>query len=238
LLIPVNQVEAFKANLAQLPFDARVDFKRINAQLRQSQPRRESVKTAELRSDEPRIVTRHYKIKPGETLASIANRTHTTIQAIRKANHLAGTTIRSNMLIKIPGQKTVNTAVMMAKAPRSAYAGSQFYTVKKGDTFWNIAQRFSISPKNIAEWNKITLKTALVPGRKLTIKALSPQLASASPVRLIRYTVNKGDTLMQISRKFNIPVSELRKSNADVLVKGLQPGQKLKVLLDSPHPST
>lgn len=239
LLIPVNQVQAFKTNLAQLPFEDRVDLKRYNeeryAQIRRE---RESDKSTELRLDGPRITTRQYKIKPGETLASIANRAHTTISSLRQVNHLTGSVIRSNMLIKIPTQKKLTNPTLIAATSKSKSSNSQFYTVKKGDTFWNIAQRFSVTSKNIADWNKITLKTALVPGRKLTIKAVSPQLASTSSIRLIRYTVNKGDTLMQISRKFNVPVTDLKKSNADVLVKGLQPGQKLKVLVDNGQPST
>ncbi|NOT11762.1 MAG: LysM peptidoglycan-binding domain-containing protein [Methylococcaceae bacterium] len=236
LLIPVNQVQAFKSNLAQLPFEDRVDLSRLNEKLR-AQTHREPEKTAELRSSPPRIATRPYKVKPGETLASIASRTHTTISSIRHANHLPGTTIRSNMLINIPSQKPV-APVMTAETSKSKSSNSQFYTVKAGDTFWKIAQRFSVSSKNIAEWNKISLKTALVPGRKLTIRAISPQLASTSPIRLIHYNVNKGDTLMQISRRFNVPVTELRKSNADTLVKGLQPGQKLKILIANNQPST
>ncbi len=237
LLIPVNQVQAFKTNLAQLPFEDRVDLKRYKEE-RSSQSRHDSEKTTEVRLDESRIVTRQYKIKSGETLASIANRAHTTINSIRQANHLTGTTIRSNMLIKIPSQKNSVNPTLIAETSKSKSSNSQIYTVKKGDTFWNIAQRFSVTGKNIADWNKITLKTALVPGRLLTIKTIGQQLASTSSVRLIRYTVNKGDTLMQISRKFNVPVTDLRKSNTDVLIKGLQPGQKLKVLVDNSQPST
>jgi membrane-bound lytic murein transglycosylase D len=142
------------------------------------------------------------------------------------------------MLIKIPLQKNSVNLPLIAESSKTKSSNNQIYTVKKGDTFWNIAQRFSVSTKNIADWNRITVKTALVPGRTLTIKPVGQQLASASSIRLIRYTVNKGDTLMQISRKFNVPVTDIRKSNADVLAKGLQPGQKLKVLVDNSQPST
>jgi len=238
LLIPVNQVQAFKRNLALLPFEARVDLKRYYNEDRYAQARHESEKIPEPRHDQSRVEASQYKIKSGETLASIANRTRTTIHSIRQANHLVGTTIRSDMLIKIPTHRqSVNPQLIAATAKNKSF-NSQFYTVKKGDTFYNIAQRFSVSTKNIADWNKITLKTALVPGRKLTIKSVGPQLASASSVRLIQYTVNKGDTLMQISRKFNLPVTDLRKTNANTLVRGLQPGQKLKILIDNSQPAT
>jgi membrane-bound lytic murein transglycosylase D len=238
LLIPVNQVQAFKANLAQLPFEDRVNLRRFNEDLRTAAHREPAEKNADTRIALQRMPTRSYKVKPGETLASIASRTHTTISSIRQANHMSGMTIRSNMLINIPIQKPLSNQTIPAGTVKNKLPNSQYYTVRAGDTFWNIAQRFSVTSKNIADWNKISVKSALVPGKKLAIKAVSPQLASTSPIRLIHYTVSKGDTLMQISRRFNIPVTELRKSNADTLVKGLQPGQKLKILVDNNQPST
>jgi len=237
LLIPVNQVQAFKQNLAQLPVEDRVDFKRFS-QERYAYNRSEPVKSVAFRRDQPRIVNSQYKVKPGETLASIAVRTHTTINTIRQMNHLKDATIRSNMLIKVPAQKNSAKPQLIAGTSKGKASNSQYYTVKKGDTFWNIAQRFSVTSKNIADWNNITLSTALVPGRKLAIKSVGPQLASVSSIRLIRYVVNKGDSLLQISRKFNVPVTDIRKSNADTLVRGLQPGQKLKILVDSSQPTT
>ena len=96
-----------------------------------------------------------------------------------------------------------------------------------------------MTPKDIANWNNVTLKTALIPGRKLTIKSINPQLASASSsIRLVSYTVGKGDSLIQISRKFNVSTADLRKSNAATLVRGLRPGQKLKIIVDNNQSSS
>ncbi len=62
--------------------------------------------------------------------------------------------------------------------------------------------------------------------------------AAASQYRLIQYVVKPGDTLMQISRKFNVSFSDLRKWNADTQNGVIKPGQKIKVLLDSDQPAT
>ncbi|PKM37104.1 MAG: lytic transglycosylase, partial [Gammaproteobacteria bacterium HGW-Gammaproteobacteria-10] len=48
----------------------------------------------------------------------------------------------------------------------------------------------------------------------------------------INYTVQPGDSLMQISRKFKVPVSDLLKWNSTSVDKILKPGQQLKVLAD------
>ena len=49
----------------------------------------------------------------------------------------------------------------------------------------------------------------------------------------MNYTVVKNDSLEQISKKFKVSVADLRKANPTVLAKGLNPGQRLKVLIDS-----
>lgn len=266
LLVPIEQAQSFKKNLALLPYADRVNLNLYEdrvasihhdevkiAHLRQNEIkapviRDDEVKTARFKHDVEKttkihhedapIITTKYKVKSGESLSSIAGRNHTTITSLRQANHLAGNTVRSGMLLRIPSTDKPAGTALLAKASKSKPVSNQIYAVKKGDTFWNISQRFSVSPKEIAEWNKITLKTALVPGRKLTIKNMNQQLAStSSAVRLIRYTVGKGDSLTQIARKFNVSIADLRKSNSDTLIKGLRPGQKLKVLVDG-QPST
>ena len=236
LLVPVDRAQAFKENLATLPYWERVAFKQYNeervAKVRPQEKHEE--KTAPVRNDPEQIITTQYKVKSGDNLVTIATRNHTTIKSIASANHLAGTQVRSGMSLQIPSEEKASSAPLLATTAKNKSASAQVYAIKKGDTFYNISQRFSVTPKDIANWNNITLATALIPGHKITIKSINPQLASASPsTRLINYTVGEGDSLIQIAKKFNVPVADLKKSNASTLVKGLRPGQKLKVITDS-----
>ena len=87
-------------------------------------------------------------------------------------------------------------------------------------------------------------RDTLRPGRKLLIweqpqwrKAVVTTHGNSPAVtgetrRRVRYTVRRGESLWQISRRFNVSVSSLRKWNS--LRKGdyLQPGQKLMVYVD------
>ncbi len=239
LLVPVAQAQTFKKNLAMLPYSERVTIKQYDED-RVAVISKQEEKAVQTRMDTARLILTQYKIKSGENLRpSIANSNYTTIKSFRQASHLASNSVRSGMRIQIPSEAKSNTIPLLASASKTKSANAQVYAVKKGDTFFNISQRFSVTPKDIANWNNITLKTALIPGRKLTIKSVNPQLASASSsIRLINYTVGKGDSLTQISRKFNVSVADLRKSNAATLVRGLQPGQKLKVIVDSNQSSS
>src|SRR5690606_6335954 len=156
-------------------------------------------------------------------------------------NHMVGRAVNTGAWLKIPTSKKSADLNIIAKSSRiDAFAGTnKYHVVKRGDTFWNVAQRYGVSTQDLACWNNIKLNSALILGKKLPSKSKDPQIASSdSTLRLIRYTVKAGDSMTQISRKFNIPVAELRKSNAETLVKGLRPGQKLKILVDNSQPAT
>jgi membrane-bound lytic murein transglycosylase D len=219
LLIPVAKAQTFKQNLALLPYDERVDLKRYHAET-----------AVQIRHDGIQTIPSQHKVKGGESLASIADRNNTTIKSIRQANHLASDSIHTGMLLKMPTpQKSAPPTTTTAKnSPGSA----QIYIVKKGDTFWNVAQKFSVSVNDIAGWNKITPKSALVLGQKLTIKAANQQAQALSAgIRTISYTVKQGDSLAQISRKFNVSIADLRKWNPPGISNSLTPGKVLKVVV-------
>lgn len=244
LLIPVKQAQLFKQNLAQLPYDEWVTFPAKQEELqvaqRQTQPDESPAPKRQHHTIGENPVVSRYKVKPGESLTSIARKNETTVSAIRLANRMAGNTVNAGAFIKLPSPKKSSDFNIIAKSTKSSTLGSgtRYHVVKKGDTFWNIAQRYAVSTKDIANWNNISLKSALILGQKISIKNRDPQLASSSSaLRLIRYTVKAGDSLTQISKKFNISVSDLRKSNSDSLIKGLRPGQKLKVLVDGSQPT-
>ena len=227
LLIPVAKAQSFKQNLAQLPYDERVDQKRYHAET-----------LAQIHHDEIQVIANQHKVKTGESLASIADKNNTTSQSIRQNNHLASNYIHSGMLLKMPtSQKSAGT-LLTAKTVDNKPGSAQIYVVKQGDTIWNIGQRFSVSGKEIADRNKLNSKTALVLGQKLTINAanqptVSSKVVASSAARSISYTVKQGDSLAQISRKFNVSIADLRKWNPPAISNSLTPGKKLKVILNA-----
>ncbi len=219
LLIPVAKAHQFKQKLAQLPYEERVDANRYHHETK-----------GQVHHDETLATSSLHKVKAGENLVSIADRNNTTPQAIRKANNLAANSIKSGMVLKMPtAQKTVALATTTPKL-----GSAQIYVVRNGDTLWNVAQKFSVGDKDILAWNKVNPKTGLVLGQKLTIKAAKPQaVASSSAIRSISYTVKQGDSLAQISRKFNVSVADLCKWNPPAISNSLTPGKKLKVILNT-----
>ena len=158
-----------------------------------------------------------HTVKAGESLSFIAHKHNTTVHALKKHNQL-----NSNRLI--PGKRLL---IPKSERPRkiAGIPNSFFYTVKKGDSFWKLARRFSVSERSLARWNQLSLRRPLRPGQKLRIKSQRNSLAS----RKRHYTVKKGDSLFLISKKLNVTVSDLKKWNAQSINRYLQPGQRLKV---------
>ena len=104
-----------------------------------------------------------HKIKAGENLGVIANKYKTTVNAIRHGNHLASNAIRAGRFLLIPTS-------LRNKIAKTGKTNKQLYIVKKGDTFWDIARQFSVSSKDIANWNNLSLSKTLMPGQKLIIR--------------------------------------------------------------------
>jgi len=102
-------------------------------------------------------------VKAGENLGIIAKKYKTTVNALLKSNHLANSNIRAGQQILIP------TSLSIASSKKTI-ANKQLYTVKKGDTFWDIARQFDVRSKDIANWNNLSLTMILQPGQKLIIK--------------------------------------------------------------------
>ena len=256
LLVPAHRVSAFRQNLASLPYEERVDQRRRDEELLAEKIRQNGIIAQKMRQEEDRlenqrkrenivakqryyspIPTQAYKVHRGETLSTIAKNNGTTVDNLRKINRLSKNSVNSGSYLKVPGFSHASAVREISKSSKSKSSGGQTYVVKKGDTFFNVSKRFSVSRSNIADWNNISPSSNLRLGQKLVIKGGSQQLASASSARLIRYTVKRGDSLMQLSRKFGVSLNDLRKSNPQAS-KGIRPGQSIKILVDNSNRAT
>lgn len=84
-------------------------------------------------------------------------------------------------------------------------SNNQFtYTVKKGDTLYSIASRYSTTPEELKRLNNLTTNTITI-GQILKIKESNNQNTI--------YIVERGDTLYSIANKYNTTVQELKDLN-------------------------
>lgn len=102
-----------------------------------------------------------------------------------------------------------------------APAGSNYYTVKSGDSLWSISKKFGVSVSELKEANNLSSNLLSI-GQNLIIPGKVPEKESDE------YAVQKGDTLYSIARKFNTTVDNLKSLN-NITTDSLAIGQILKI---------
>ncbi|HKJ76598.1 MAG TPA: LysM peptidoglycan-binding domain-containing protein, partial [Gammaproteobacteria bacterium] len=197
--------------------------------------------------------TRH-RIRSGESLLALADRYRTTVDLLKRVNNLRGNTIRAGDTLVIPvARKELSSYRLSADQRRRATQNRErdgrnkvHYTVKRGDTLWEIARRFDVGVRQLAGWNAMAPRDPLHPGKRLVVWVdASQKVASAAAMpasfthpqmksiqRRIGYTVRSGDSLARISQRFRVSIQDLRRWNDLQGEKYLHPGQRLTLYVD------
>ncbi len=113
-----------------------------------------------------------------------------------------------------------------AAAPKSEWAATTEYIVKKGDNLSTIAQRHDVSVKQLKRANRLQ-HNGLKIGQRLKLPGTG--LASKPVTKKRQYVVTPGDSLWSIARKYQVSVKDLQKWNRINAKATLQPGQTLAI---------
>jgi membrane-bound lytic murein transglycosylase D len=149
----------------------------------------------------------HYKVKSGDTLASISKKFSTTITSIRQLNHLSKNTLThaTNLLIPIHDANVLPTKPI-----------SEILTVKNTDEMLHIKQKTSIvdnkqisarTPNMNIELNSVSKKYVLQPGDTI-------------------YMVRTQDTLTSIAKHFHLNTYVVQAAN-EFNNSALLPGKQI-----------
>ena len=112
---------------------------------------------------------------------------------------------------------------LMTQAQEAAPDGP-VYTVQQGDTLWSIAQRFRVSVEDLQNTNDLANPNQLTAGLKLIIPGLEGIKGN-----LTTTTINYGDTLRSLSRRYRISPEAIAKLNHMVSPMELYAGSTLVI---------
>ena len=161
-----------------------------------------------------------YVVKKGDTLYGISNQYGVSVTELASLNGVNANTLQVGQKLIIPMNSGVNPDNMF------------FYTVKKGDSLWSISKIYNVSVDSIKNLNYLTNNNLYI-GQVLRIPEMYTKPEDMSIPNYQNYTVQVGDSLYSIAKKFNTTVAKILQDNAlsnDVL----SVGQNLKIrLMDS-----
>ena len=155
-----------------------------------------------------------YIVQKGDTLYSVAMANNTTVDELKKANNLTSNILSTGQLLKIP----------------SALLPESTYTVKKGDSLYSIANKYNTTVEELKRINNLTSNTLSI-GQVL--KLPSDKVSDVDKEEnTISYTVQKGDSLYSIARKYSTTIDKIKDLN-NLTTNLLSIGQVLLIPTDT-----
>ncbi|WP_251449471.1 LysM peptidoglycan-binding domain-containing protein [Microbacterium sp. Marseille-Q6648] len=185
---------------------------------------------------------RTYKVRPGDTVSTIAARHGLRTQDVLSLNGLTWkSVIYPGQVLKLSGGAAAPAA---AAAPKPAAPAATTHTVRAGDTISSIAARHKVSVGAVFSANGLGWSSIIYPGQKLRIPgaaaASAPQPAPAASAAsgmtnaavttaLGSHTVRAGDTIYAIAVRYKLSTAAVLAANGLSTSSIIYPGQKLVI---------
>ena len=161
-----------------------------------------------------------HTVARGESLWTIARKFGVSERMLRVANGIAGDRLLVGQRITIPG--TGSSGVMTATAAPSR-AEMSSHRVRRGESLWTIARAYGVTEETLRMVNAIR-GDRLFEGDVIMIPAAEGGAA------VVRYTVERGDSLWIIADRLGISVEAIRAANG-LNTSRIYTGQVLSVPL-------
>ncbi|MDR7871097.1 MAG: LysM peptidoglycan-binding domain-containing protein [Tissierellaceae bacterium] len=162
-----------------------------------------------------------YTIKAGDTLYQLARTYNTTVEAILAINPgINPNNLQIGQRICIP-----------SSTPTKCPAGSFAYTIKQGDTLYQLAITYNTTVNAIIALNPGIDPNNLQIGQVICIPSSTP---TQCPPGSFAYTIKQGDTLYQLAITYNTTVNAIIALNPGIDPNNLQIGQVICIPSSTP----
>jgi membrane-bound lytic murein transglycosylase D len=186
-----------------------------------------------------------YRVRSGDNLSSISKKFRTNIAYLRELNDMPRkSTLRIGQRLLVPDRTPLkdrnDPAAIAAKrtrqVPVSQVAGGEviekgyrFYVVQSGDSLYSIAQRYKTSIDELKKLNRLRKGRLIRVGLKLRLPGeIMPEKetterkdSSKRSVRKKYHVVKRGESLLQIAQRYQVPLSAIKNKN------GIRNGSKI-----------
>ena len=164
---------------------------------------------------------KHTVVK-GETVYSISKMYHTTVDQIIRLNPSAANGIAIGAVLTIPQRRVISS---------EKEENYRYHTILPKETLYSVAKTYRLKPEDVVRANVGLSVESFQIGKTIRIpffesyevvKPFEKQTAN------IIHTVQRGETLYSIARKYDVEVSTLEQMNP-MLAGGLKPNMELIV---------
>ena len=158
-----------------------------------------------------------YTVKRGDTLSEIAQKYGTTVNELVKLNNIPNKNlIYVGQTIRISGTASGQTGTIIV------------YTVKRGDTLSEIAQKYGTTVNELVRLNNIANRNLIYVGQIIKINTSESESEICDCSHTI-YTVKYGDTLTYIAKKYQVTINEIVELNDIKNPNLIYVGEKLRI---------
>jgi len=165
----------------------------------------------------------YHRIRPGESLSTIARRYRSSVRKIMRANNLHRSSyIVAGKKLKIPRRGTMPYKPEID--PNKDVTLPSIHVVKRGDSLWNIAKRYDTTTKKIQSLNDLQT-TQLHIGQVLKMPGYKDEKIEVGDLKV--YLVKRGDSPFDIAQLHNMPLKRFLRINLLTPNSTIYPGQKL-----------
>lgn len=153
----------------------------------------------------------YIKVRKGDTLNKIAREYNTTVEELVALNNIPNANlIYINQILKVPSIVT---------GENNNYIE---YVVRRGDTLNKLAQEYSTTVTTIVNLNNISNPNLIYVGQRIILPKGQKQNCQ-------NYTIQYGDTLTLIAKKFSTTVGNIAKTNGIKNVNIIYAGDNIKI---------
>lgn len=186
-----------------------------------------------------RVVPKIHSVRRGDTLYDLARKYRTTVTAICQMNGINSRSVLSlNQTLLIPTGPNAPSWTGQGASGGSRAADYEpgkriTYRVRRGDSLNKIAARYGTTSSSIARWNKISERSLIHPGQRLTIHCgqRSSGGGSSGGSQRVAYRVRRGDTLSAIAKRYKTSVRSICRWNELPSVR-IYPGDMLTIYVE------
>lgn len=128
----------------------------------------------------------------------------------------------SDFVLNLPAGTKKTFEENIQQVPEDKWTSWRLYAAANGDTLPEIARRYRVALASLETANHLEPHAAVPAGFELNIPAAPPR------ARLIRYRVQRGDTLERIADRFDVSVEQLRRWN-HIYGNHVRRGERLRI---------